>query len=52
MENEIGCMYVMINCDVDFEKPVINQLKSRDLIKEVMESRHTNKTKIRKFRGF
>jgi DNA-binding Lrp family transcriptional regulator len=29
-------VYVMITCDVGFEEPVINQLKTIDLVKEII----------------
>ena len=32
----MSTVYVMITCDVGFEKPVINQLKTIDLVKEVI----------------
>jgi DNA-binding Lrp family transcriptional regulator len=32
----MSTVYVMITCDVDFEEPVINQLKTIDLVKEVI----------------
>jgi DNA-binding Lrp family transcriptional regulator len=32
----MSTVYVMITCDVGFEEPVINQLKTIDLVKEVI----------------
>ena len=32
----MSAVYVMITCDVGFEEPVINQLKTIDLVKEVI----------------
>ena len=32
----MSMVYVMITCDVGFEEPVINQLKTIDLVKEII----------------
>ena len=32
----MSTVYVLITCDVGFEEPVINQLKTIDLVKEVI----------------
>ena len=32
----MSIVYVLITCDVGFEEPVINQLKTIDLVKEVI----------------
>jgi len=32
----MNIVYVLITCDVGFEEPVINQLKTIDLVKEII----------------